>query len=535
MIRFSNVTHIYHNNREDNTISLSDISIDINAGDFVAVIGANGSGKSTFAKHINGLLLPSNGSVVVDGYDTKDKNKIWELRKKVGMVFQNPDNQLVATTIEDDIAFGMENIGIEEYEMRKRVEWALNLVDMADLRNKEPHLLSGGQKQKVVIAGALAMHTSYLVLDEPTSMLDPKGRKEIFDTIKRLNKEEDITIIYITHFMSEAAEFDKIIVLDKGKIALTGTPVENRLLEYWSIFDFTNKSYLYSSKKFKQRFINPIEKEKDDDVLNNFKQLTSPFILRRLKNDSKIITDLPDKNISDIYCNLTGEQAALYQKTLESEMDEISYELGINRKGLIFKLMNSLKQICNHPSQFMKNKSYKIQDSGKMEVLIEILENIEEMGEKTLIFTQYVQMGKIMKKILEKKFKKEILFLHGSLTREKRDKMINEFQNDPSKKIFILSLKVGGIGLNLTAAQNVIHYDLWWNPAVENQATDRAYRIGQKENVMVYRLITSGTFEEQINELIKEKEELAELAIGNGEKFLTEMSNEELKSMFSLR
>ncbi len=224
MIRFSNVTHIYHNNREDNTISLSDISIDINAGDFVAVIGANGSGKSTFAKHINGLLLPSNGSVVVDGYDTKDKNKIWELRKKVGMVFQNPDNQLVATTIEDDIAFGMENIGIEEYEMRKRVEWALNLVDMADLRNKEPHLLSGGQKQKVVIAGALAMHTSYLVLDEPTSMLDPKGRKEIFDTIKRLNKEEDITIIYITHFMSEAAEFDKIIVLDKGKIALTGTP-----------------------------------------------------------------------------------------------------------------------------------------------------------------------------------------------------------------------------------------------------------------------------------------------------------------------
>jgi energy-coupling factor transport system ATP-binding protein len=224
LIRFSNVTHIYHNNREDNTISLSDISIDINAGDFVAVIGANGSGKSTFAKHINGLLLPSNGSVVVDGYDTKDKNKIWELRKKVGMVFQNPDNQLVATTIEDDIAFGMENIGIEEYEMRKRVEWALNLVDMADLRNKEPHLLSGGQKQKVVIAGALAMHTSYLVLDEPTSMLDPKGRKEIFDTIKRLNKEEDITIIYITHFMSEAAEFDKIIVLDKGKIALTGTP-----------------------------------------------------------------------------------------------------------------------------------------------------------------------------------------------------------------------------------------------------------------------------------------------------------------------
>lgn len=224
MIRFNNVSHVYHNEREDDTVSLSKIDIDIRDGDFIAVIGANGSGKSTFAKHINGLLLPSKGNVIVDGHDTKDKKEIWEVRKKVGMVFQNPDNQLVATTIEDDIAFGMENIGIEEYEMRKRVEWALQLVDMADLRNKEPHLLSGGQKQKVVIAGALAMQTSYLVLDEPTSMLDPKGRKEIFNTIKKLNREENITIIYITHFMSEATEFDKIIVLNKGEIALTGSP-----------------------------------------------------------------------------------------------------------------------------------------------------------------------------------------------------------------------------------------------------------------------------------------------------------------------
>jgi energy-coupling factor transport system ATP-binding protein len=224
LINFNNVSHVYHNERENDTVSLSKINIDIHNGDFIAVIGANGSGKSTFAKHINGLILPSKGSVIVDGYDTKIKEDIWELRKKVGMVFQNPDNQLVATTIEDDIAFGMENIGIEECEMKQRVEWALQLVGMADLRNKEPHLLSGGQKQKVVIAGALAMQTSYLVLDEPTSMLDPKGRKEILNTIKKLNREEKITIIYITHFMSEAAEFDKIIVLNKGEIALTGSP-----------------------------------------------------------------------------------------------------------------------------------------------------------------------------------------------------------------------------------------------------------------------------------------------------------------------
>jgi energy-coupling factor transport system ATP-binding protein len=224
LIKFNNVSHVYHNERESDTVSLSEINYEIHNGDYIAVIGANGSGKSTFAKHINGLLIPSKGNVIVDGYDTKDKKDIWELRKKVGMVFQNPDNQLVATTIEDDIAFGMENIGIEGYEMKRRVEWALELVGMSDLRNNEPHLLSGGQKQKVVIAGALAMKTSYLVLDEPTSMLDPKGRKDILNTIKKLNREENITIIYITHFMSEAAEFDKIIVLNKGEIALTGSP-----------------------------------------------------------------------------------------------------------------------------------------------------------------------------------------------------------------------------------------------------------------------------------------------------------------------
>lgn len=324
-------------------------------------------------------------------------------------------------------------------------------------------------------------------------------------------------------------------VRSKHKIALTGTPVENRLLEYWSIFDFTNKDYLYSSKKFKRKYINPIEKSRNKEILNNFKEITSPFILRRLKNDKKIINDLPDKNINDIYCNLTVEQAALYQKTLDLSLKEISYEQGIGRKGLIFKLINSLKQICNHPSQFNKSKIVKENDSGKMETLIEILKNINEVGEKTLIFTQYVQMGKIMKKVLEKKFDGEILFLHGSLSREERNEMINEFQNNPKKKIFILSLKVGGIGLNLTAAQNVIHYDLWWNPAVENQATDRVYRIGQKENIMVYRLITSGTFEEQINELLKKKEELFEMTISSGEKFLTEMTNNELKDMFTLR
>jgi len=224
LIKFSNVTHFYNDSQENKITSLSEINFEIQKGDFIAIIGANGSGKSTLAKHINGLLLPSQGDVFVENYNTKDPENIWEIRKKIGMVFQNPDNQLVATTVEDDIAFGLENIGMEEEEMKERVDWALNIVDLNELRNSEPHLLSGGQKQKVVIAGALAMHTSYLVLDEPTSMLDPKGRKEVLEIIKRLNQEEKITIIYITQFMSEAAEFNKIILLDKGKIILSDYP-----------------------------------------------------------------------------------------------------------------------------------------------------------------------------------------------------------------------------------------------------------------------------------------------------------------------
>lgn len=224
MIKFNNVTHFYNSTQNHKIASLSGINMEIQKGDFVAIIGANGSGKSTLAKHINGLLLPSDGDVYVDSFNTKDIESIWNIRKNVGMVFQNPDNQLIATTVEDDVAFGLENIGIEEEEMKRRVDWALNIVEMNELRTSEPHLLSGGQKQRVIIAGALAMNTTYLVLDEPTSMLDPKGRKKILEIIKTLNRDQGITIIYITQFMSEAAQFKKIFVIDKGKIILTGSP-----------------------------------------------------------------------------------------------------------------------------------------------------------------------------------------------------------------------------------------------------------------------------------------------------------------------
>lgn len=317
-------------------------------------------------------------------------------------------------------------------------------------------------------------------------------------------------------------------------IALSGTPIENHLGEYWSIFDFTNKGYLNTLKNFKKRFVKPITKERNYEVLDDFKKITSPFILRRLKTDKSIIKELPDKIINDIYCNLTVKQATMYDETLEVLIRDVEESDGIQRKGLVLKLINSLKQICNHPSQYLKTTDANVNESGKMEVLINIVENIIASDEKVLIFTQYVQMGKIIKKLVEKKFSQETLFLHGNVPRKKRDEMIYRFQNGDTK-IFILSLKAGGIGLNLTAASNVIHYDLWWNPAVENQATDRAYRIGQKENVMVYRFITTGTLEERINKILVEKRELVDMAIDNEESFITEMSNEELRKMLDLR
>lgn len=321
----------------------------------------------------------------------------------------------------------------------------------------------------------------------------------------------------------------------KHKIAMSGTPVENRLSEYWSIFDYTNKGYLSTLKKFRANYIVPIEKERNSNVADNFRKITQPFILRRSKSDKDIINDLPDKIVSDVYCNLTANQVALYKETLDAAMLEVNNNEGIKRKGIVLKLINSLKQICNHPAQFTKIEDYEINQSGKLEVLMNLVKNILDMNEKVLIFTQYVKMGEIIKEFVEDKFSTEALFLHGSLSRKKRDNMVKKFQNNKQNKIFIISLKAGGTGLNLTAAQNVIHYDLWWNPAVENQATDRAYRIGQNENVMVYRFITKGTFEEKINKMIKRKEELADLTVGNGEAFITEMSSEELKEMLSLR
>lgn len=318
------------------------------------------------------------------------------------------------------------------------------------------------------------------------------------------------------------------------KIAMTGTPVENRLTELWSIFDFINKGYLGSLKDFQKSYAIPIEKFKENSRAAKLKMSASPFVLRRLKTDKNVITDLPEKLVLDDYCYLSKPQAALYEKTLNEMMEKISGIHGINRRGNIFKLITALKQICNHPKQFIKSGENSKELSGKMEKCISLVQNIIESGEKTLIFTQYKEMGDILHEVIKEECNTEPLFFHGSLNVGQREKLIEDFQSNPETKVMILSLKAGGTGLNLTSATNVIHYDLWWNPAVEDQATDRTYRIGQDKNVMVHRLITLGTFEEKIDEMLKSKKELANLAVYEGEKIITELSDDEIYEIFTL-
>ena len=319
------------------------------------------------------------------------------------------------------------------------------------------------------------------------------------------------------------------------KIALTGTPIENRLMDYWSIFDFVNKGYLSTKDAFKRDYVVPIEKLEDRQTLENLKTLAKPFVMRRLKTDDDIKKELPDKLVNDIYCTLTKKQIKLYNAILEEIFFDIENSKGIQRKGIILKILTALKQTCNHPAQFLDIKNPKISESGKMELLVDILGNILDMDEKVIVFTQYVEMGKLIQQLVSKKLKTDVLFLHGSQTLKEKTEIIDAFQKDPTYKIFVATLKTGGTGLNLTAASNVIHYDLWWNPAVENQATDRVHRIGQEKDVMVYRFITKGTLEETIDAISKRKIDLAGKAIINDETFITEMSDEELKNVLSLR
>jgi SNF2 family DNA or RNA helicase len=316
-------------------------------------------------------------------------------------------------------------------------------------------------------------------------------------------------------------------------IAMSGTPVENRLTEFWSIMEFANKGYLGSERQFKKNFANPIQRDGNRIICDRFRAITSPFMMRRLKTDKSIISDLPDKIERNEYIELTPNQAALYQSIIDKELAEITTEDdNFRRSTMILKLLTSLKQVCNHPAQFLKNGDHSVQLSGKAIILLDMVQAIVESKEKVLIFTQYREMGDLLVEYITERIGRKPLFYHGGCTVKQRNEMVDRFQNTRNDQVFILSLKAAGTGLNLTAATNVIHYDLWWNPAVEAQATDRAYRIGQHKNVQVCRFITKGTFEEKIDEMIQHKRTLADMTVSNGESWIGNLTNSELNAIF---
>jgi SNF2 family DNA or RNA helicase len=319
------------------------------------------------------------------------------------------------------------------------------------------------------------------------------------------------------------------------KLALTGTPIENRLLELWSIMAFALTGYLGSESSFKERFATPIEKYRDPDAAAELRQRVGPFILRRLKTDRNIIQDLPEKNEMKVYTQLTKEQAALYQARVAQMDTDLAAATSIERRGRILALLTHLKQICNHPSQFLKQQGPYKGRSGKLERLTDMLDEVLESGDKALVFTQFKEMGDRLQLHLTETMGFEPPFLHGGSTREQRDEMVRNFQEDEDgPRVMLLSLKAGGVGLNLTAATHVFHFDRWWNPAVEDQATDRTYRIGQTRNVQVHKLITMGTLEEKIDGMLESKRDLADRVVGTGEGWLTELDDDALRRLVSL-
>ena len=338
------------------------------------------------------------------------------------------------------------------------------------------------------------------------------------------------------------------------RLALTGTPVENRLAELWSIMHFLNPGFLGSQHTFRTRFALPVERYGDEEAAARLRRLVSPFILRRVKTDPNVIQDLPDKQETKEYCTLSTEQATLYEAVVRESLQAIEGALDdalggaddIERKGMVLAMLMKLKQICNHPAQFLHQIGAGSESgsagedplarSGKLERLVELVDELLDAGDHALIFSQFAEMGGFLRTFLQDRFGVPVLFLHGGTPPRKRNEMVEQFQQEAGgPRLFVLSLKAGGTGLNLTRANHVFHFDRWWNPAVEDQATDRAFRIGQKQNVQVHKFVCVGTLEEKIDAMIEQKKGLARAIVGSGENWLTELSTDELRDLVHLR
>ena len=320
------------------------------------------------------------------------------------------------------------------------------------------------------------------------------------------------------------------------RVALTGTPVENRLMDLWSLFSVLNPGFLGNATAFRKEFERPIMRHQDSAATHRLRGMVRPFILRRMKTDKSIIRDLPDKVEQNSCCNLTPEQAALYEAVVTDLEGKLSDAEGIGRQGLMLSTLLRLKQICNHPAQFLQDASeFSESRSHKLARVCEMLDEIEAEGESALVFTQFTEIGKELEVLFRRRYSGAVYYLHGGTPRARREHMVEEFQNpDSERAVFVLSLRAGGTGITLTRANHVIHFDRWWNPAVENQATDRAFRIGQEKTVFVHKMVTMGTLEERIDEMIESKKKLAEEIVGNDESWLAKLDNEAFRNLIAL-
>lgn len=397
------------------------------------------------------------------------------------------------------------------------------------------HVHQGAERVQGDVFGKLladkdVVLTSYALLSRDLATLQPVAWSSVtLDEAQNIKNPE-----------TKVAQAARALKAD-ARLAMTGTPIENRLTELWSIMHFLNPGYLGSLEQFRQRFAIPIERYGDEKAASSLRRITAPFILRRLKTDQKIISDLPDKFENKVYCTLTHEQATLYEAVVREELEALERtEDPMARRGGVLRMLTRLKQICNHPVHFLKEGHdltlEQMEDrSGKLTRLTEMMEEVLEGGDRALIFTQYAEMSSHLERFLELYFDTDILRLTGDTPAEKRTEMVERFQSPRGASIFILSLKAGGTGLNLTNANHVFHYDRWYNPAVEDQATDRAFRIGQLRNVQVHKFICLGTLEEKIDELMERKRGLADKIVGDGEGWISEMSNDEIRDLVTLR
>lgn len=390
------------------------------------------------------------------------------------------------------------------------------------------------------------------------SELDPETLAKLNDQTVEMLREVDVVVT--TYTMIRRAKWPgavgwRLVVLDEaqaiknpgsaqsksvrnlktsGRIALTGTPVENRLGDLWSLFDFCCPGLLGTVNQFRD-FVKQSNSQQDTRSYGALRKLVQPYILRRMKTDRSIIQDLPDKTELRVDCGLTKKQTVLYERVVKEVAGQIKRADGIQRQGLVLSMLMRLKQLCNHPSQFLNQSEFNPDESGKFLALRELVPAIAERQEKALVFTQFQAMCEPLAEYLETLYGHRGLVLHGGVPVAKRKKIVQQFQEQDSVPYFVISVKAGGTGLNLTAASHVIHFDRWWNPAVENQATDRAFRIGQKRNVLVHKFVCKGTLEEKIDQLIQEKTELADSILGSGgEKLLTQMSDRELLRFVAL-